>query len=269
MICEKCGISYEIKYGSGRFCSKQCARSFSSYLKRFEINEKLSLIMKSKLKKGEKIGSVKINPNRYVTFFCDICGKSYLSNISKGNKRIKTCSNECSKKLRIKSYNQNLNKNVGGYRQGSGRGKSGWYENYWCDSSYELAFVIYNIEHNILFERNKEGFEYYWNSKKHLYYPDFIINGEYIEIKGRETKQDIVKYTSIDKPLKILKRKNINHVFNYVIEKYGKDFIKLYTNNPHNELKKICKVCGKPCKNIYCSRKCAGKGNNINSKTNT
>lgn len=33
--------------------------------------------------------------------------------------------------------------NAGGYRPGSGIGKQGWYKNYWCDSSWELAYVIY------------------------------------------------------------------------------------------------------------------------------
>ena len=30
MICENCGKEHDGSYGSGRFCSKECARSFSS-----------------------------------------------------------------------------------------------------------------------------------------------------------------------------------------------------------------------------------------------
>jgi len=41
------------------------------------------------------------------------------------------------------------NSGKGGKRIGSGRGKSGWYKGYWCDSSWELAYVIYNIDHDV------------------------------------------------------------------------------------------------------------------------
>ena len=40
--CEKCNISHDGKYGSGRFCSQKCSRSFSTSSKRKEINEKVS-----------------------------------------------------------------------------------------------------------------------------------------------------------------------------------------------------------------------------------
>ena len=30
MICENCGKNYNIIYGSGRFCSEKCARSYST-----------------------------------------------------------------------------------------------------------------------------------------------------------------------------------------------------------------------------------------------
>ena len=44
--------------------------------------------------------------------------------------------------------------NNGGYRQGSGRGKKGWYKGFFCDSSWELAYVIYCLDHNIDIKRN-------------------------------------------------------------------------------------------------------------------
>ena len=52
------------------------------------------------------------------------------------------------------------NRKSGGIRKGSGRGKKGTYKGYWCDSSYELAWVIYNIDKNIPFTRNSEKFKY-------------------------------------------------------------------------------------------------------------
>lgn len=41
--CETCGKLLTEKYGSGRFCSAQCARSFSTISKRDEINAKLKI----------------------------------------------------------------------------------------------------------------------------------------------------------------------------------------------------------------------------------
>lgn len=39
MNCEMCGVIIIEKYGSGRFCNKQCACAFSTKNKRAEINE--------------------------------------------------------------------------------------------------------------------------------------------------------------------------------------------------------------------------------------
>lgn len=66
----------------------------------------------------------------------------------------------------------------GGYRHGSGHGKHGVYKGYQCDSSWELAYVIYNLEHDIKFERNRDRFLYNLNGKSHYYTPDFICDGE-------------------------------------------------------------------------------------------
>jgi len=41
-ICENCKNEHDGSYGSGRFCSSKCARSFSTKTKRNEINEKVS-----------------------------------------------------------------------------------------------------------------------------------------------------------------------------------------------------------------------------------
>ena len=118
---------------------------------------------------------------------------------------------------------------TGGIRKGGGRGKKGWYKEYWCDSSWELAWVIYSIEHNIKFERNKEGFEYTFQNEKHKYYPDFILeSGEYIEIKGYLTEQVKEKIKQFPYKLNVLGKNDIEKYILYAKEKYGNDFIKLY-----------------------------------------
>ncbi len=118
----------------------------------------------------------------------------------------------------------------GGYKPRSGRGKSGWFKNYWCQSSWELAFVIYNIDHNIKFKRNNLGFQYTFKEKNLKYYPDFILGDTYIEIKGFKTDKDVSKWEQFQGKLKILYKNDLIDVLSYVENKYGKNFINLYEN---------------------------------------
>ena len=122
----------------------------------------------------------------------------------------------------------------GGLRQGAGRGKSGWYKNYWCDSSWELAWVIYNLDHNINFERNLEGFEYHYNNNIYKFFPDFKTKDGYVEIKGYLDEKNIQKITQFKHRIQIITKKEIQPYLKYVIEKYGSDFTKLYENNYRN-----------------------------------
>lgn len=118
----------------------------------------------------------------------------------------------------------------GGYRCGSGYGKHGTYKGYYCDSSWELAFVVYNIEHGIEFNRNRKTFPYKFEGKTRKYMPDWIMNGEYVEIKGYWSEQWEAKLKQFpkDETLRVLTEKEIKPYLDYVIEKYGKDFVKLY-----------------------------------------
>lgn len=45
--CENCNEKHSGEYGSGRFCSKECARGFSTKEKRSEINEKVSKALRA------------------------------------------------------------------------------------------------------------------------------------------------------------------------------------------------------------------------------
>jgi hypothetical protein len=131
-------------------------------------------------------------------------------------------------KERTRKISEYAKLNNGGYRKGSGRGKSGRYKGFWCDSSWELAYIIYNLEHNIYFERNKEKFSYMFNGKKFNFIPDFIENGQFVEIKGYYSKQWEAKLNDFPHKIKILYKSDMKKYFDYVIDKYGKDFIKLY-----------------------------------------
>ena len=71
--CESCKIQHAGKYGSGRFCDAKCARSFSTSIKRDEINQKVSESLSGR--KSEKI------------FKCESCGRLFASMVSLGGHR--------------------------------------------------------------------------------------------------------------------------------------------------------------------------------------
>lgn len=98
-----------------------------------------------------------------------------------------------------------------------------------CDSSWELAFIIYNIDHNIYFERNTEGFEYELDNKTKKYYPDFILeDGTYLEIKGYNSDEWKMKLKCFKKPITVLYKKEMKKYIDYAVDTYGKDYLKMY-----------------------------------------
>lgn len=155
--------------------------------------------------------------------------KEYLRKISTGH--AKTPELELIRRQKIKEY---ASKHNGGYRRGSGRSKSGWYKDYYCDSSYELVFLIYCLEHNIDIKRNHEKFPYTFKNEIRNYIPDFIVDGKIIEIKGYSNEQTEAKHDAYPEVIVYFK-KDIEYMFNYVIEKYGKNFINLYENDSNIE----------------------------------
>jgi len=56
-----------------------------------------------------------------------------------------------------------------------GAAKKGWYRGYWCDSTYELLFVIYTLDHEIELERNLEVFPYEFEGRLQRWIPDFRL----------------------------------------------------------------------------------------------
>ena len=126
------------------------------------------------------------------------------------------------------SSTMKLNPLAGGKRHGSGRGKKGWYRGIFCDSSWELAFVIYCMDHQIPIKRCEEKRIYIWNNTKHIYIPDFIVNNNtIIEIKGYNTKQWQIKQQQ-NPDIVVLYKNEMKLYLDYVIDKYGKNYINLY-----------------------------------------
>ena len=222
--CFTCNSSVEIKQYSEEnlkkdryFCSRKCSNVYASNVNKDQRLKKLSLSMTGNpkvIEASKKAGLVmkKISESKKVDVECLYCKES-IKNASQKRKYHKECWTKIS----------------GGIRKGSSRGKSGWYKGYWCDSSYELAYVIYNIDHNIVFERNLEGFEYEFKDKIRKFYPDFISEGSYVEIKNFRSEETDAKISQFPHQINIFYKEHVLEIFiPYVVLKYGKDFIKLY-----------------------------------------
>lgn len=130
----------------------------------------------------------------------------------------------------------------GGYREGSARNyKYGYYQGILCDSSWELAFLLYHLDNNLNIKRNTDYFEYTYNGKVHKYFPDFIIDNVYYEIKGRyfdPVESKLAQFPK-DKMLVLLDKNKIQKYVAYAKNKYGKEFYKMYDKDKHSWLNKL------------------------------
>lgn len=223
-LCENCGIHHDGKFSSGRFCCKKCARSFSTKFMSDESKKKRN----AGLENGRSWNKQPEKEKR----FCSTCNKPIIWN-NKSGYCAKCRYKSAEYKLGI-SERSKTNPNCGGYKKGSGRGKQGWYQGYWCQSTWELVWVIYQLDHQEEFIKCKEFFEYEFRGEKKRYYPDFIWNNQYVEIKGWRypgTQEKLDQFPKDKKLLLIEGKKAIKPFIEYVKEKYGHyDFASLYQN---------------------------------------
>lgn len=268
--CPKCNILFnEIgKWGIKKFCSRKCANSRPKTL---EQKRKMSEIIKfsEKAIEARRQQAIKqriINSQNtqlcYIT--CKICKND--KKVPPSNMNMTYCSKKC--------YLSDPNKKggSGGYRERSGRSKSGNYRGIYCASTYELTYVIYCLDHNIEISRF-DGFILTENNKKH--YPDFIVNGEVIEIKGHvfnemrfaENCRAVESHGYVHK---ILYKSDLSPYFDYVCGKYnvsvyGKKFgIHTLYDNYCAIYTYVCAECNKEYSTSLlktgvgcCSRKCS------------
>jgi len=205
---------FNIRKDEKQFCSHKCANSHKHTTKsRNKISEKMK-----KLRKGAA--------NKKVDRYCSSC-KIKISAYNKSG--LCQCCLGKTESFR-KRVSLAVKGKTGGLRNGGGRGKQGWYKGYFCNSSWELAYVVLNIEHNIKFFRNKKGFKYKYEGKIFNYYPDFVENNTYIEIKGFDTAKTLAKRKNFKHDLRVISKNEIVPYIEYVVNKYGKDYIKLYDN---------------------------------------
>lgn len=158
---------------------------------------------------------------------------------------------------------------MGGYREGSGRSKSGYYNGIYCGSTYELCWVIHSIDNNIIFDR----FPGKLKNNGVVYYPDFLLEDgvTIIETKGFENEDSVSKKTQVAKSFGykviVLRKDDLQYAFDYVEKKFGTK--KFYTLYDHYKPKfshncDYCQTLFDTDRKIktetkFCSRSCAGK----------
>ena len=169
----------------------------------------------------------------------------------------KSCSKACSKMI------------VGGIRKGAGQSKHGWYGGIWCDSLYELAFVMYHLDMGSAIERNAGTYRYLdENGQERTYQPDFIVNGRLYEIKGWLSERALLKAAAVTEQMTMIVGEDQNKPFiDHVKAKYGihyERFVELYDESRH-VAQFVCQACGKLFLRatnsgaMACSQVCSGK----------
>ena len=103
--------------------------------------------------------------------------------------------------------------------------KGGWYNDIYFMSTWELAYYLYMIDHNVKITRCTDRYMYHFEDKFHYYTPDFVINDTTIvEIKGYEHSKDFAKYAAMkaaNLDFVVLYEADLRDMINYVKTKYN------------------------------------------------
>ena len=219
--CEVCNAEYTLKLNKNQYndksykrtCSRHCAsvltaRNTNKSIKNQKISKKVKLNNDAKPKKIK---------------YCKLCGNVIDTNIRKHSS---FCSDKCSKEHRHIALSKNAKlRKFGGYVPNSiKKYKHGIYNGIHYDSSWELAYIIYNLEHNIPIKRCVQ-FRTYINEDNKIcnYIPDFEVNNEIIEIKGYFSENAKLK-AKYNPDIKLILSKDMKKYLDYTINKYGKKF---------------------------------------------
>ena len=255
--CPKCGMLHSKK---GTFCSRHCSNS-----RTWSEADKLKKSKAAKTSEKVKFANIKFASKgkprvKRLTIVCKACQKEFQVTPAKRNKQY------CSAKCRYSEF--------GGYNEGSGRSYSGHYKGIYCASTYELCWVIYHLDHNILFKR----FEGCLQRNGVRYFPDFIIDNTIYEIKGYYTDSVDVKANlarSYGYEIQVLYKQDLQHIFDYVKSTYNTEQYETLYDQYTPKYDYVCSCCGKlfsknrklKTQTVYCSRNCAGKGNKNKART--
>lgn len=261
----------QLKLGSQNYCSKSCSNKNRTMTE--QTKTKVSEGLKKYYETHDHSGI-----QERIKMICPICKDEFAVSKSESQRRIycsrTCCNNDIDFKFKSKE-------NLGGYRRGSGRSLGGWYKGIYCDSIYELVYLIYCLDHDIHIKRCEMKFEY--GNEGKTYNPDFIVNNTIVEIKGYMTEEVYEKANAVPSNIKyeILTKDLLKKEFEYIKTKYNKTgtrISELYDNYKPKYTYE-CSYCSKIFKSnvkkkstsVYCDRQCSGKAradNNHQHKNN-
>jgi len=176
MNCEKCGKVHNGTYGSGRFCSKECARSFSTSNKKKETKILKCICCGKEVKVGKRASKVRCGDcvtKRHVKK-CPTCGKKFNTT------KIKQiyCSCKCS--FNSEKYKHKMREHANRRQLGGHTSKKSIY----YDRGGDKVYLQSSYEYNVAVDLDKHGIKWsrpkflYWTDEcgnRHRYYPDFYL----------------------------------------------------------------------------------------------
>lgn len=223
LYCKNCGKEYQLyisdrEYKTGKYktcCSTECSHQLSSKNRDLDtINKKKSATLKEYYKDKLKF------------YTCSTCGKQYTKSM---HKSYEYCSLKCSNIGKHNKLSDAAKKRgIGGFVENSiNNCKQGRYKGIKCDSSWELAFILWNEMQGKSIQRYKGYLTYIFEDKLCKYYPDFIIDDKIYEIKGYYSSRAKAKHEQHPEVI-LLGREEMIPIIEEVKEKYGNNFIELY-----------------------------------------
>lgn len=251
--CLHCHTALTGKYHN-KFCSKSCAGMHNNQqhgTKSQEVKDKISAALKGRPspKKGIPSPNYGKTYNRSTTNdrsrmrVCPVCSTEFQKN------RV-TCSRSC---FKIRATENALK------QEKHGGGHKGRYKGFNCDSTYELAFLVWHLDHNIPISRCTNVYDYYYEGKSYKYKPDFVVESVEIEIKGFMSKRAEAK--CLQNPHIFVVDKNmIKGYVSYVKQAYQvRDLRDLYEAKIHRKECIRCKTIYTPgySNQKYCSHACS------------
>jgi len=271
-ICDKCGKDFfedwridtrtKKQNPIPRFCSKVCANS-RIWSKEDKLKKSISASISEKV--------IIANKARRIYFIekkCKICN-TRISNSSTTNFCL-NCYRKDHKEMSFRTKGK-----TGGLREGSGISKSGYYNGFYCSSTWELAYISFLIDNDIEFKRNLERFPYVKKDGiKSFYNPDFIVGENFVEIKGPQDLNWKEKLNAFPYKEKLIIIDPIDIVFylQKAFEKFNtKKLYEIYDEYKpkynHN-----CGFCKKDFSNdkkesFFCCRSCSGKNMALKNKS--
>lgn len=256
--CGNMAVFENYKKGYRSYCSSKCAnsddlkklRTVETYQRKYGVDnpqQNLEIKERTMRTKLEKFGSSGYNPIKTKETKLQRYGNAGFVNPEKAGKTKLAKYGDSTFNNREKASITCLEK----YGNPTGYHKVRYsYKNLIFDSSWELAYFIFLEDHNIPFIYKPDPLKYLDKNKKRRYYPDFLVNGRYVEIKANyliDNKGNLINHPSDlhnsnkilenlsakqrclrDNNVIILVKQELDNIIRYVKKNYGHAYLQAF-----------------------------------------